>query len=81
VAEIGKLSGTADHEFDVTGLVVAPGFIDVHTHAEDVDDQPLAENFLRNGRYDAHPRQLRQLGPEYRRVLSAPRDAMPHPQM
>jgi N-acyl-D-amino-acid deacylase len=28
---------------------VAPGFIDVHTHAEDIDDQPLGENFLRMG--------------------------------
>jgi N-acyl-D-amino-acid deacylase len=30
-------------------LIVAPGFIDVHTHAEDIADLPLAENFLRMG--------------------------------
>jgi N-acyl-D-amino-acid deacylase len=46
---IGKIAGSAHQEIDVAGLIVAPGFIDVHTHAEDVDDQPLAENFLRMG--------------------------------
>jgi len=49
IAAIGKITGTAKQEWNVSGLVVAPGFIDVHTHAEDVDDQPLAENFLRMG--------------------------------
>jgi N-acyl-D-amino-acid deacylase len=49
IAAIGKLKGTTAYDFDVSGLIVAPGFIDVHTHAEDVDDQPLAENFLRMG--------------------------------
>src|SRR4051794_27756919 len=50
VAAIGNLTGaTAKKELDVSGLVVAPGFIDVHTHAEDIEDQPLAENFLRMG--------------------------------
>jgi N-acyl-D-amino-acid deacylase len=38
VAEIGKVSKTAGaREIDVAGLVVAPGFIDVHTH----DDRAL----------------------------------------
>ena len=31
------------------GLVISPGFIDVHTHAEDIEEQPLGENFLRMG--------------------------------
>jgi len=49
IAAIGKLAGTAPEEIDATGLVVAPGFIDVHTHADDVAKFPDAENFLRMG--------------------------------
>jgi len=30
-------------------LIVAPGFIDVHSHAENVEEHPLAKNFLRMG--------------------------------
>jgi len=49
IAVIGKISGTARSEIDATGRVVAPGFIDVHTHSEDVAELPEAENFLRMG--------------------------------
>jgi N-acyl-D-amino-acid deacylase len=49
VVAIGRLGGTATTEIVATGLVVAPGFIDVHTHAEEVVTQPQAENFLRMG--------------------------------
>lgn len=48
-AAIGKLDGAAKEEIDARGLIVAPGFIDVHTHADEVAERPAAENFLRMG--------------------------------
>ena len=49
ITALGKFNGTAPTEMDATGLIVAPGFIDVHTHAEDIEELPLGENFLRMG--------------------------------
>ncbi len=49
IAAVGRVTGDAKRVVDVKGLVVAPGFIDVHTHAEGIEEQPLAENFLRMG--------------------------------
>lgn len=49
IAAVGRDLGPGQAEIDGKGLVVAPGFIDVHTHGEDVVDLPQAENFLRMG--------------------------------
>jgi len=49
IAAIGRVPGSAKKEIDATGLIVAPGFIDVHTHADEFAEQPRAENFVRMG--------------------------------
>ncbi len=51
IVSIGKLSGwRAGKIIDATGLIVAPGFIDVHTHIEDDEIRnPLATNFIYDG--------------------------------
>lgn len=49
IVAVGQVAGTADLVIDAGGKVAAPGFIDVHTHAEDICLIPAAENFLRMG--------------------------------
>jgi len=34
IAAVGRVTGTGTKEFDVTGLVVSPGFIDIHSHSD-----------------------------------------------
>jgi N-acyl-D-amino-acid deacylase len=49
IAEIGRVDGSAKTEIDAKDLILAPGFIDVHTHADEIGEMPLAENFVRMG--------------------------------
>ncbi|MFB3827910.1 MAG: amidohydrolase family protein [Bryobacteraceae bacterium] len=51
IAAIGDLSGArAAAVIDARGLVIAPGFIDIHTHARrGIFAVPTAENYVRQG--------------------------------
>ena len=50
IARIGRISpDEARQVIDARGQIVAPGFIDVHTHVESIYRQPDAENFVRMG--------------------------------
>ncbi len=49
IIAVGRVPEAGLHEIDASGCVVAPGFIDVHTHAEGILRLPLAENFIRQG--------------------------------
>lgn len=49
IAAVGTVHGRGSKEIDAAGLVVAPGFIDVHTHGENILEYPAAENYVRMG--------------------------------
>jgi len=49
IAAVGRVTERGRREIDARGRIVAPGFIDVHTHAENVTSRPAAENFVRMG--------------------------------
>jgi len=50
IARIGRIApDTAAKVIDARGQILAPGFIDVHTHVESIYSLPAAENFVRMG--------------------------------
>ena len=50
IAKVGRFdAANAKQTIDAKNMIVAPGFIDVHTHTEDIYDNPKAENFIRMG--------------------------------
>ncbi|MEJ7605650.1 MAG: amidohydrolase family protein, partial [Bryobacteraceae bacterium] len=50
IAAIGKIKGTAYREIDASSRVLAPGFIDVHTHLEgEIQKIPRADNYIQDG--------------------------------
>lgn len=50
IADVGDLSGAeAARTVDATGLVVAPGFVDLHTHLDPLLRLPSAESHVRQG--------------------------------
>jgi N-acyl-D-amino-acid deacylase len=50
IVKIGVIPDTAAQQIiDANNQIIAPGFIDVHTHVENIFNNPDAENFIRMG--------------------------------
>ncbi len=50
IAKVGRVNPSEGKQvIDAKGQIVAPGFIDVHTHVETIYNLPRAENFVRMG--------------------------------
>ena len=50
IEAVGRVSGRGGEEIDLTGLALAPGFIDIHSHADlSLFTNPKAESRIRQG--------------------------------
>jgi len=50
IMDIGKISEQALREYDCSGLIAAPGFIDIHNHSDfSIFQEPAARNFTSQG--------------------------------
>ena len=50
ISRIGKISGSKAKVVDASGCIVAPGFIDIHSHSDlDILVNPKAESKVRQG--------------------------------
>ena len=50
IVRVGRFEkADSKHYIDAKNQIVAPGFIDVHAHTEDIYSNPKAENFVRMG--------------------------------
>ena len=51
VSEVGKISGNAKRVLDADGLLVTPGFVDIHTHFPvRIAPRPISGKILQNVR-------------------------------
>ena len=50
IVAVGDLDATANRIVQAHGLIVSPGFVDPHSHADlNILDEPLAENLIMQG--------------------------------